>query len=118
MFPLLFVGCATAPPVELPVVDVDAPDVWTTQAEAAEGPDLSWWNDFGDMGLNEVVRLTLERNYDLQAAAARLEQASADSRIAAADLYPTLQVGLNGSRRKQKTLLGASRHGPPERSAP
>ena len=104
LFPLLFVGCATAPPVELPVVDVDAPDVWTTQAEAAEGPDLSWWNDFGDTGLNEVVRLTLERNYDLQAAAARLEQASADSRIAAADLYPTLQVGLNGSRRKQNFI--------------
>jgi NodT family efflux transporter outer membrane factor (OMF) lipoprotein len=100
----LVVGCATAPPVDLPVLDVVAPDSWTARPDLGGAPDFAWWSDFGDAALDDVVRTALEQNYDLQAAAARLEQAAADSRIAAADLQPTVQVGLNGSRRKQNFI--------------
>ena len=63
---LLAGGCASAPPVEHPAVDI-----------------------------------ALAQNYDLQAAAARLEQAAADARAADGDLQPTVQGTFNGSRRKQ-----------------
>lgn len=43
----------------------------------------------------------LSRNLDLAAAAARLEQAAADARVASGALRPTIQASYNGSRRKQ-----------------
>ena len=60
-----------------------------------------WWQDFGDDGLATAVDIALSRNYDLRAAAARLEQAAADARAAEGDLQPTVQGTFYGSRRKQ-----------------
>ena len=100
----LVAGCATAPPVAPPSLDVATPESWTARTDTGDAPDFGWWRDFGDAALDDVVLAALEENYDLQAAAARLEQAAADSRIAAADLQPTVQAGLNGSRRKQNFI--------------
>lgn len=102
---LLAAGCATVPPpVAVPDLDATVPARWSARENLGGAPDLTWWTDFGVPELNEAVVTALEQNYDLQAAAARLEQASADARIAAADLLPALQVGLNGSRRKQNFI--------------
>ena len=101
---VLSAGCATAPPYTQPALDVVTPDGWTARADTGAAPAFGWWTDFGDSGLDEAVRTALEQNYDLQAAAARLEQAAADARIAAAGLQPTVQAGLNGSRRKQNFI--------------
>ena len=98
---LLAGGCASAPPVEHPALDITPPENWT----ARELPDgqlsVTWWEDFGDGGLAAAVDIALAQNYDLQAAAARLEQAAADARAADGDLQPTVQGTFNGSRRKQ-----------------
>ena len=98
---LLAGGCATVPLEDHPALDADVPAAWTARQDAGDGPALAWWTDFGDPALDDAVDSALRQNYDLQAAAARLEQALADSRIAGADLQPQLQVGLNGSQRKQ-----------------
>ena len=96
---ILLVGCATAPPpLAPPQLDAAAPAVWSARDDLGGSPDLRWWTDFDLPALNETVETALQQNYDLQAAAARLEQASADARIAAADLLPALQVGLRLSR--------------------
>ena len=94
-------GCATAPPIEVPQLDVTVPEAWTAAAVPAGQIDVEWWSDFDDPGLSAAVDTALERNYDLQAAAARLEQAAADARIASADLQPSVQTSYTGSRRKQ-----------------
>ena len=101
---VLVAGCAAAPPPAPPALEVVTPDSWTARADTGDAPDFAWWTDFGDSALDEVVGTALERNYDLRAAAARLEQAAADSRVAGADLQPTVQAGLNGSRRKQNFI--------------
>ena len=102
---LLATGCATtAPLADHPALDADLPAAWTARDDTGGRPELAWWTDFGDAALDDVVQAALRQNYDLQAAAARLEQALADSRIAGADLHPTLQVGLNGSQRKQNFI--------------
>ena len=101
---LLAAGCATAPLEDHPALGSDVPTAWTARGDTAGRPALAWWTDFGDPGLDEVVDAALRQNYDLQAAASRLEQALADSRIAGADLQPQLQVGLNGSQRKQNFI--------------
>ncbi len=96
------IGCATAPPVVAPQLDVAVPDAWTAEADGRTGsvaPD--WWTEFGDAGLSSAVETALDQNFDLQAAAARLEQAAADARAAAGALQPTVQASYNGSRRKQ-----------------
>ena len=94
-------GCATAPPVELPQLDVTVPETWATSAMPPGQINIEWWNDFDDPNLSAAVITALERNYDLQAAAARLEQAAADVRIASADLHPSVQTSYMGSHRKQ-----------------
>jgi len=101
---VLSAGCATAPLFNPPALEIVTPTAWATEVDGGDAPDFDWWTDFGDTGLDEVVVTALAQNYDLQAASARLEQAAADSRIAAAGLQPTIQVGLNGSRRKQNFI--------------
>ena len=98
---LLAGGCASAPPVEHPALDIALPENWTAR-ELPDGQlDVTWWDDFGDGGLATAVDIALSQNYDLRAAAARLEQAAADARAADGDLQPTVQGTFNGSRRKQ-----------------
>lgn len=101
---LLASGCATAPLEDHPALDADVPAAWTARGDTGGRPAPAWWTDFGDPVLDDIVASTLQRNYDLRAAAARLDQALADSRIAGADLQPRLQVGLNGSQRKQNFI--------------
>ena len=101
---VLCTSCVTTPPYNPPALEIVTPSSWTASADTGAAPDFTWWDDFGAIGLGDAVRTALEQNYDLQAAAARLEQAAADSRVAAADLQPTVQVGLNGSRRKQNFI--------------
>ena len=94
-------GCASALPVEHPTLDIALPQDWTAR-ELPEGQlGVMWWQDFGDDGLATAVDIALSRNYDLRAAAARLEQAAADARAAEGDLQPTVQGTFYGSRRKQ-----------------
>ncbi len=97
----LVVGCATAPPIAHPKLDVDIPAGWSAADIAVGQIDVMWWNDFDDPGLASAVEQALEQNFDLRAAVARLEQAAADARAIEGDLQPTVQAGLNGSRRKQ-----------------
>ena len=99
---LLVAGCASAPPVEPPVLDVTVPEAWTAADVPAGALDADWWSTFGDSELTAAVEAALARNYDLQAAAARLEQAAT---VAEADLKPSVQASLSGSRRRQ-TFVG------------
>ena len=113
---LAVAGCAKAPPMTRPDIGVTVPEQWTAPEPSAgavaesteniETPEISaeWWTDFGDASLDAVVRLALEQNRDLQGAAARLEQAAADSRIAGADLQPSVQASFTASRRKQNFI--------------
>ncbi len=95
------VGCASALPVEPPVLDVQIPTEWTAEEVPVGQVEVTWWNDFGDEGLTAVVETALSRNYDLQAAAARLEQAAAEARAANGDLMPSIEASYSGARRKQ-----------------
>ena len=95
------VGCASAPPVETPHLDIALPESWTAAQTPVGEVAPDWWTDFGDPGLSAAVETVLEQNLDLVAAAARLEQAAADARVAAGALQPTVQASYNASRRKQ-----------------
>lgn len=95
-------GCAQSPAVKHRQLDVETPERWTMSAEVPIG-DLSdsWWHSFDDRQLNSLVELAFENNYDLIAAASRVDQAVAQAVIAGAELKPSVGAGLNGNRSKQ-----------------
>jgi len=57
-----------------------------------------WWTLFQDPQLDALEAKATDANQDLQAAVARLQQARAATRIARADLFPTLSVGSSATR--------------------
>ena len=97
---LLAVSCAKAPPITEPEIDVVVPEQWSVDDVSSSEIDSKWWTSFDDPRLNELVELALERNWDLQAAVARVERAEAQARIAGADLKPTVDAGLSASRQQ------------------
>ena len=97
-------GCVSAPRLTQPELAVTVPERWTASETPAGEIDPKWWTDFGDAGLDTAVRTALERNYDLQAAGARLEVAAADAEVAGAGLQPSVQLDFSSSRRKQNFI--------------
>ncbi len=87
----LVVGCEVGP-TPTPVL----PDAWTGVSEGTnrEAPVTdAWWRTFEDDTLDELIFLAGERNLDLRIAASRVREARAAYGIAAADLFPTADLG-------------------------
>lgn len=102
---LLLSGCALTPP-ERPAEPV-LPAQWQatqdgpiskTDAIASDAVTSQWWQGFDSAELNTMLQLVLTQNQDLEAAAARVEQAQAAARMAGAELWPTLSASLDASR--------------------
>jgi len=72
--------------------DLDIPAAYrATSATAAEAwPAEDWWTGFGSPELNALIEQARVRNFDIQAAIARVRQADAQVRIAGAALLPVL----------------------------
>lgn len=73
------------------------------EARRSEGPELvdSLGQVFGGTELRRQIALSQKRNPDLEAAAARLEEAGFNTRRARSGLFPTL--GLNGGANRSQT---------------
>lgn len=96
-------ACSFAPAYKTP--DSAAPaDVYKESGDwkPAEPADAQaggpWWNVFQDSTLDGIEAQVADANQDLKAAYARLLQARAATRIARADLFPTLTVGSSATR--------------------
>lgn len=94
-------GCASAPARQVPDVRFVAPQQWSAAATVAGLPPRTWWQEFKDAELDAAIAEALINNYDLAAAAARLDQALARARIVGADLYPQAQAGFGAARSKR-----------------
>jgi NodT family efflux transporter outer membrane factor (OMF) lipoprotein len=104
---LLLIGtlaaCSFAPVYETPR-SVPAASAYKESGDwkAAEPVDSQnrgeWWTLFQDPQLDALEAKVADANQDLKAAVARLQQARAATRIARADLFPTLSVGSSATR--------------------
>jgi NodT family efflux transporter outer membrane factor (OMF) lipoprotein len=92
------------PKVSQPNLDVATPAQWTGASLAEGRVDPTWWESFGSPELNETIQTAIERNWDLQAAVARVRQAEAQARIAGADLKPNVNASLDAAKRKQNFI--------------
>ena len=98
---VLLSGCAK--PIARPARQfaVEAPRAWRGGEAGPSASGVDWWAYFGDSGLDRVIREALTKNADLRAAAARIEAARQETRIAAAAELPELSLSANRSRQRQ-----------------
>ena len=98
---LMASGCVKkfqAPPHPL---SIKAPEEWTGGSSITGVADARWWSYLGDDGLDTAIKTALRHNYDLRSAAARVEAALAEARVAGADLRPTIDLNLSRGRQRQ-----------------
>src|SRR5215470_13879704 len=89
---LVLTGCAVGPNYRRP--DVSAPTNFrgtAAQSQQSSLADLPWWEIFKDDTLKQLVTTSLANNYDVAAAAARVEQARQASKQAQSEYF--LQAG-------------------------
>jgi NodT family efflux transporter outer membrane factor (OMF) lipoprotein len=101
-------GCSLVPHFVRPATPV--PVEWENgeAGAAALWPEADWWRGFGSEPLDRLMETAQRNNYDLAAAAARVLQADAQTRIAGAPLLPALDGGVSGSRRWDRTSGSSS----------
>lgn len=96
-------GCASAPDYQPPPLEMEPPSTWTAgelDTSVVSMADTHWWETFSDARLDGLVEEALAHNYDLVAAASRVDQAAALARITGADKWPQVSAGGTASRRK------------------
>src|SRR5438445_11143707 len=90
--------------------DVVTPPSWGELAPAApparrsdaiaDGTPTAWWTTFDDRLLMSLITRTVESNLTLRQAEARVREARALRRIAAADLWPQVQAAGSYTRER------------------
>ena len=79
------------PNIPTPTVYRDLSENPQLQAQAASYADLPWWQVFEDPKLQELIRIALKRNYELQLATERIVAARAQLAITRSNLFPQVQ---------------------------
>lgn len=102
--PLFLISCVSAPKTKKISVGEPAPDKWSAGETVAGQIDSTWWMHFGDARLDSLVDEALLKNFNLQAAAASLDAAVAQAKIAGASRFPQLNAGMTASRVKQNFI--------------
>jgi outer membrane protein, multidrug efflux system len=100
---LVLSGCGIKRPVaevrSQPKLDIE--EKWTSGAGSEEDILSDWWDSFRDEDLSSLVSRALENNWDLKAAAQRLDAAVIQARMATTGKMPTVAAGLNSSESRR-----------------
>jgi len=111
----LSTACTIGPNYRRPIVEVPTsfrvPDP-LPPVEAASIADLKWFEVFKDEKLQDLIRMALERNYDLRDAVARVEEGRANFGIIRSDQFPNF--GAAGSVEINRVSRDGATPIPPE----
>lgn len=99
-------ACSLAPPASEPNQVADLPGEFADVQQAGDHQPFEWWRGFQDPVLDQFVDATLESNLDLAQAVARVEQARAKAKIAAASQLPMAQATLGANTFDAPTNAG------------
>ena len=97
-------ACVTPVPQALEPQHIPALFSAPTAPNAPVWPSPDWWRGFGSPELDSLITAARTGNLDLAAAAARVLEARAQSRIAGAALFPS--VSLQGSAQRSRIGQG------------
>lgn len=75
-----------------------APGASGTHAPLGDEQLATWWMQFNDPALTQLIETAIQHNYDISIAAARVDQARAGVRLARSQLLPSVGVGAEASR--------------------
>jgi multidrug efflux system outer membrane protein len=105
----LVAGCMVGPNYHRPAVQPptafrDLSENPQQQAQAASFADLPWWQVFQDPQLQELIRIALKQNYDLQIATERINAARAQVAVTRSRLFPQVAGNADFSGGKEGTF--------------
>ena len=106
-------GCAIGPNYERP--PLASPETFRGEAappSAASLVDLPWWEVFNDPTLVALIQESLENNYDLRVAVARVEASYAGVGVARSELFPQFGYVFDASRGRGTVFGGVTTSGP------
>lgn len=90
---------------------IKTPATWTGKTvQNGKWPAGDWWKRFKSPELDQLISVAQSNNYDLKAAAARVAQARANTRIARAGLFPTVSGSAAAARLKSGDSSSVSRY--------
>ena len=88
--------------------DVSVPITFRSQinlTEAGSFADQPWWAVFGDPVLTQLIDQALQTGYEVQIAAARVEEARSRAGIARSQFFPQIGYGADWSRGRTSVYL-------------
>lgn len=100
---ILVGGCSLSPKYEQPKTNL--PQDFGVEA-SKESISQTWWKDFNDEYLNNIVEEALKNNYDLAVAMERVSQARSSWSYARSDRYPTISAQGEATRNKENPSQG------------
>ncbi|HUC86168.1 MAG TPA: efflux transporter outer membrane subunit [Candidatus Acidoferrales bacterium] len=115
-------GCVNVPTVgpDYHAPETKTPANWSEPLAGGEtnsaAATAAWWKNFHDSELDSLIERAACSNLDLRIAQARVREARAQYRIAAADFWPTLDASGSFARQresKNQPLVGPGDHLPP-----
>ncbi len=100
-------GCKSTQIVDEEKLPFALPEQWGNGKNNDQKQFLdNWLTDFNNPALDKLVAESLEKNFDLKSAEARLDSATALLTIAGADRLPQINGSLGGSRQKRTSTGG------------
>jgi multidrug efflux system outer membrane protein len=106
MLAMLISGCAIGPRYREPVLELPQTyRSYKTLDQAESMINLPWWKVFNDKTLQELIRETLLNNYDLRAAAARVDEARAMVGVTRSQIFPQTDLTTGISRDRNSQVL-------------
>lgn len=105
---LALAGCAAPNPPRPEAAGITAPLQWRTTLPAGAALDGDWWRRFGDPVLDTLVEQARANNPDVAIAAARVQEARANERLARAQLFPSLDAGVGVTEARALNPLGVA----------
>jgi len=109
---LLLGACMMGPDYVRP--PLDAPAAWRlSESDARDLANTTWWEQFDDPVLNELVSIALRENKDLLIAAARIDEFAGNYGFVRSSLFPQIGAGYEPRRQKDisAVLIGAAGEG-------
>lgn len=105
---LLASGCMVGPDYTRPVVDV--PPAWRlSEQDAKDLANSTWWEQFGDPVLADLIATALRENKDLLIASARIDEYAGRYGVARSQLFPQLGVGAAADKQKNVPSGGVAK---------
>lgn len=100
---LAVAGCSTTPPTAMSPAEI--PKTYT--APVTQGPQqplaTEWWQAYSSPELSDLVLAAKTGNLDVAAAAARVQQAQAQTGLSASALFPKVNLGASANRQGSRT---------------